>query len=345
MQHDPTRASKAILISVYHHYANFDVDSELSSLFVLSILPRISHINLTVNINAECIWNRWKRAAMAQYFTNTSRFTFVQRLFIPKTGRKQQKPFHLSISKFENTSDLLIEIHPLPPRNLEGKGLFPYRGRGVAVILIWRPLVNDPFEVITCAASRFPPPIRVYACVRGPRFLSLPPRQTRSFARCSQSVRFLKGIATLANYDEDEEDEDEDDESRVTWWRACAADRRAACRVAARRPMVGVRNVLVSLEERRERDSVSAASPPWPEVASCCSSFTFTHAFSRAPIFSFEWFFVGDFCASLLGMLWSNLSSEWEELWFRRRGGRGKFVTRVVRFGCWWCERMKLDGV
>lgn len=165
MQHDPTRASKAILISVYHHYANFDVDSELPSLFVLSILPRISHINLTVNINAECIWNRWKRAAMAQCFTNTSRFTFVQRLFIPKTGRKQQKPFHLSISKFENTSDLLIEIHPLPPRNLEGKGLFPYRGRGVAVILIWRPLVNDPFEVITCAASRFPPPIRVRVCV------------------------------------------------------------------------------------------------------------------------------------------------------------------------------------
>lgn len=240
-------------------------------------------------------------AIFHQYLQIHIRTTFIH----PKTGRKQQKPFHLSISKFENTSDLLIEIHPLPPRNLEGKGLFPYRGRGVAVILIWRPLVNDPFEVITCAASRFPPPIRVYACVRGPRFLSLPPRQTRSFARCSQSVRFLKGIATLANNDDyDEEDEDEDDdESRVTWWRACAADRRAACRVAARRPMVGVRNVLVSLEERRERDSVSAASPPWPEVASCCSSFTFTHAFSRAPIFSFEWFFVGDFCASLLGML------------------------------------------
>lgn len=275
-------------------------------------------------------------AIFHQYLQIHIRTTFIH----PKTGRKQQKPFHLSISKFENTSDLLIEIHPLPPRNLEGKGLFPYRGRGVAVILIWRPLVNDPFEVITCAASRFPPPIRVYACVRGPRFLSLPPR---SFARCSQSVRFLKGIATLAN--NDDYDDEDDDESRVTWWRACAADRCAACRVAARRPMVGVRNVLVSLEERRERDSVSAASPPWPEVASCCSSFTFTHAFSRAPIFSFEWFFVGDFCASLLGMLWSNLSSEWEELWFRRRGGRGKFVTRVVRFGCWWCERMKLDGV
>lgn len=275
-------------------------------------------------------------AIFHQYLQIHIRTTFIH----PKTGRKQQKPFHLSISKFENTSDLLIEIHPLPPRNLEGKGLFPYRGRGMAVILIWRPLVNDPFEVITCAASRFPPPIRVYACVRGPRFLSLPPR---SFARCSQSVRFLKGIATLAN--NDDYDDEDDDESRVTWWRACAADRCAACRVAARRPMVGVRNVLVSLEERRERDSVSAASPPWPEVASCCSSFTFTHAFSRAPIFSFEWFFVGDFCASLLGMLWSNLSSEWEELWFRRRGGWGKFVTRVVRFGCWWCERMKLDGV
>lgn len=275
-------------------------------------------------------------AIFHQYLQIHIRTTFIH----PKTGRKQQKPFHLSISKFENTSDLLIEIHPLPPRNLEGKGLFPYRGRGMAVILIWRPLVNDPFEVITCAASRFPPPIRVYACVRGPRFLSLPPR---SFARCSQSVRFLKGIATLAN--NDDYDDEDDDESRVTWWRACAADRCAACRVAARRPMVGVRNVLVSLEERRERDSVSAASPPWPEVASCCSSFTFTHAFSRAPIFSFEWFFVGDFCASLLGMLWNNLSSEWEELWFRRRGGWGKFVTRVVRFGCWWCERMKLDGV
>lgn len=130
MQRDPTRASKAILISVYHHYANFDVDSELPSLFVLSILPRISHINLTVNINAECIWNRWKRAAMAQCFTNTSRFTFVQRLFIPKTGRKQQKPFHLSISKFENTSDLLIEIHP--PKKLEGTK--KPRGKGVVSI-------------------------------------------------------------------------------------------------------------------------------------------------------------------------------------------------------------------
>lgn len=100
-------------------------------------------------------------AIFHQYLQIHIRTTFIH----PKTGRKQQKPFHLSISKFENTSDLLIEIHPLPPRNLEGKGLFPYRGRGVAVILIWRPLVNDPFEVITCAASRFPPPIRVRVCV------------------------------------------------------------------------------------------------------------------------------------------------------------------------------------
>lgn len=98
-------------------------------------------------------------AIFHQYLQIHIRTTFIH----PKTGRKQQKPFHLSISKFENTSDLLIEIHP--PRNLEGKGLFPYRGRGVAVILIWRPLVNDPFEVITCAASRFPPPIRVRVCV------------------------------------------------------------------------------------------------------------------------------------------------------------------------------------
>lgn len=52
--------------------------------------------------------------------------------------------------------------------------------------------------------------------------------------------------------------------------------------------MVGVRNVLVTLEERRERDSVSAASPPWPEVVSWCSSFAFPRFL--VAIFSFEWF-------------------------------------------------------
>lgn len=76
----------------------------------------------------------------------------------------------------------------------------------MAVILIWRALVNDPFEVITCAASRFPPRV----CVRVSAALSLSslaPPNVR-LGRCSQSVRFLKGIATLAN--------DGDDEWRVT---------------------------------------------------------------------------------------------------------------------------------
>lgn len=56
-------------------------------------------------------------AIFHQYLQIHIRTTFIH----PKTGRKQQKPFHLSISKFENTSDLLIEIHP--PKKLRGKGV------------------------------------------------------------------------------------------------------------------------------------------------------------------------------------------------------------------------------
>lgn len=67
-------------------------------------------------------------------------------------------------------------------------------------------------------------------CVCALSLSSAPPNAR--LARCSQSVRFLKGIATLANNDdvdvdeeddedEDEDEDDDDDESRVTtvgWW-------------------------------------------------------------------------------------------------------------------------------